>query len=48
MKSLNATVPLSRTMKESIERLREWAVDRARPASPTQVLAEVSGRKLEL
>lgn len=46
--SINATVPLSRTMKEEIDGLREWARDRARPASPTQALATMSGRKIEL
>ena len=34
MLALQETVPLSRTMRESIERLRAWAADRARPATP--------------
>ena len=45
-------VPLSRTMKEPIDRLREWADGRARRASTgvvTAVRALVTGgRKLEL
>ncbi len=47
MDSINATVPLSRTMKEEIERLREWAKDRARPASATQVTGLTAGRRIE-
>jgi SpoVK/Ycf46/Vps4 family AAA+-type ATPase len=45
-------VPLSRTMKESIDRLREWADGRARRASTGRVTAiqplPTGGRKLEL
>jgi len=48
LQSLNATVPLSRTMREEIDQLRDWARDRARPASPTQASASVSGRQIEL
>ena len=33
--AIHATVPLSRTMSESIEALRSRARTRARPASPT-------------
>lgn len=33
-KALSETVPLSRTMQEGIDRLREWAGTRARRASP--------------
>ncbi|MEZ7891565.1 MAG: AAA family ATPase [Candidatus Wallbacteria bacterium] len=33
LKALNETVPLSQTMKENINRLREWAKVRARPAT---------------
>ncbi|MBI2433701.1 MAG: AAA family ATPase [Candidatus Hydrogenedentes bacterium] len=33
LNSLQETVPLSRTMRESIDSLRAWAADRARPAS---------------
>ncbi|MEW5821551.1 MAG: AAA family ATPase, partial [Cyanobacteriota bacterium] len=33
VKSIQATVPLSRTMTEDIEKLRQWAKYRARPAS---------------
>jgi len=46
--SIGATVPLYRTMKEEIEKLRDWARDRARPASATQTSGFISGRKLEL
>jgi hypothetical protein len=46
------SVPLSRTMKESIDRLREWADGRARRASTGRVTAiqplNTGGRKLEL
>jgi len=46
--SLRETVPLSRTMGEEIERLREWARTRTRPASRPRD-AQVSGeRKLEM
>lgn len=33
LRSLKATVPLSKTMSEELTRLRTWAVGRARPAS---------------
>jgi hypothetical protein len=33
VESLQATVPLSKTMREDIDRLRQWATTRARPAS---------------
>ena len=46
--SLKSTVPLSRTMKEEIDGLREWARDRARPASHKQTFAAMSGRQIEL
>ena len=46
--SINSTVPLSKTMKEEIDRLKEWARDRARPASPSQTFATMSGRQIEL
>jgi SpoVK/Ycf46/Vps4 family AAA+-type ATPase len=46
--SIQSTVPLSRTMKEEIDRLRDWARDRARPASAAQTTGMVSGRKIEL
>lgn len=46
--SINSTVPLSKTMKEEIDRLKEWARDRARPASPSQTFATTSGRQIEL
>lgn len=34
------TVPLSKTMKDRIEEIRRWAVDRARPASKTEPLTQ--------
>ena len=51
-RAINNSVPLSRTMKEPIDRLREWADGRARRAStgkvtPIQPLTH-SGRRLEL
>lgn len=46
--SIESTVPLSETMKEGIERLREWARDRARPASATQTTGLITGRRIEL
>lgn len=42
-KTLASSVPLSRTMKEEIDRLRRWANDRARPASGDSVLRPDSG-----
>jgi len=49
-KTLATSVPLSRTMKEDIDRLRRWANDRARPASGESVLrpeSQVPQRQLE-
>ncbi|MHB1455451.1 MAG: AAA family ATPase [Armatimonadota bacterium] len=46
--SIQATVPLSQTMKEGMEEIREWAKDRARPATSTESVKSVSGRRLEL
>jgi SpoVK/Ycf46/Vps4 family AAA+-type ATPase len=37
LRSIRQSVPLSRTMKEKIEMLRDWAETRARPASSTEV-----------
>jgi ATP-dependent 26S proteasome regulatory subunit len=48
LESIRATVPLSRTMKEGIDEIREWARDRARPAGETQAASALSGRRLEL
>jgi len=50
VKSLRATVPLSKTMSEDIAALRRWAEGRARPATTEQTGAEVMGerRKLEI
>ncbi|NQT51266.1 AAA family ATPase, partial [bacterium] len=38
LRSLADGVPLSRTMREDIGRLRSWALDRTRPASSAQAL----------
>jgi MoxR-like ATPase len=47
--SLVESVPLSKTMNEELNRLRNWAVGRARPASGKQVqVVEESRRKIEL
>lgn len=46
--SIESTVPLSRTMSESIQDLRDWARERARPASESQVEMFSRGRKIEL
>lgn len=48
LSSIQSTVPLSRTMKEDIDRLRDWARDRARPAGATQTTGIITGRKIEL
>ncbi len=48
LRSLQATVPLSRTMEEGLARLRAWADGRARPASEARKeTSEASGRRLE-
>ncbi|MDD2703009.1 MAG: AAA family ATPase [Candidatus Omnitrophica bacterium] len=49
LKSLKETVPLSQTMREQIENIREWARMRARPASK-KLAATVSsaGRRIEV
>jgi SpoVK/Ycf46/Vps4 family AAA+-type ATPase len=48
--SLAETVPLSRTMHEELDRLRNWAAGRARPASgvATARVIEEARRKIEL
>jgi len=47
--SLRQTRPLSVTMKESIEQLRSWASNRARPASSIGEVEEIPGsRRIEL
>ncbi len=48
LQSVHATVPLYTTMKEDIEKTREWAKERARPASITQTTGLLAGRRLEL
>lgn len=45
---LQKTVPLSRTMSEDVEALREWARGRARAATDNQAKPEATGRKLEI
>jgi SpoVK/Ycf46/Vps4 family AAA+-type ATPase len=39
LKTVAKTVPLSRTMRESVDDLRAWAADRARPVSTVQARA---------
>ncbi len=47
--SLRQTVPLSRTMREDIEELRQWSVGRARPAAGPEAGQEGQGqRKIEI
>jgi SpoVK/Ycf46/Vps4 family AAA+-type ATPase len=47
--SLRQTVPLSRTMRENIEELRQWSVGRARPAAgPDARLEKQEQRKIEI
>jgi SpoVK/Ycf46/Vps4 family AAA+-type ATPase len=50
VKSLRATVPLSKTMSEDIAELRHWAEGRARPATTDAAGVEVvqGKRKLEI
>jgi ATP-dependent 26S proteasome regulatory subunit len=47
--SLNKTVPLSKTMSEDVDALRQWAKGRARPGTSSQLAAADSEqRKLEI
>lgn len=51
LKAVEETVPLSETMRENIDGLRDWAKNRARPASGGRIVSEttqVTGRRLEL
>ncbi|MCU0915707.1 MAG: AAA family ATPase [Planctomycetes bacterium] len=49
LESLRQTVPLSKTMRESIEELRQWSVGRARPAAGPETGTEKQGqRKIEI
>jgi SpoVK/Ycf46/Vps4 family AAA+-type ATPase len=41
LRSLRATVPLSKTMSEDINNLRQWADGRARPATSLEAGTEV-------
>jgi ATP-dependent 26S proteasome regulatory subunit len=41
IRNINQSIPLSRTMKEQIDALREWAATRARPASTGAALPAV-------
>jgi ATP-dependent 26S proteasome regulatory subunit len=43
LRNIQQSVPLSRTMKEQIGALREWAESRARPASTVTAAAEAAG-----
>lgn len=45
---LGETVPLSKTMNEELNRLRNWAHGRARPATPSAVEKTEVRRKIEL
>jgi SpoVK/Ycf46/Vps4 family AAA+-type ATPase len=48
--SLKQTVPLSKTMSEEIDKLRNWAEGRARPATSAEIAKEPGPgkRKLEI
>jgi hypothetical protein len=50
IRSVQSTVPLSTTMKEDIDRLREWAAGRARKASSeaAEDVPTMVGRRIEL
>jgi SpoVK/Ycf46/Vps4 family AAA+-type ATPase len=48
VRSTRQSVPLSRTMKEQIAMLREWAASRARPASTVTAAAEAEPREVAL
>jgi SpoVK/Ycf46/Vps4 family AAA+-type ATPase len=52
LNAARTVVPLSRTAAEKIERLRQWAADRARPATssnqPADLPAKISGRAIDL
>ena len=49
LKSVEEIIPLSYTMKERIDGMREWAKARARNASETETAPkEGGGRKLEI
>jgi SpoVK/Ycf46/Vps4 family AAA+-type ATPase len=45
--AVHATVPLSRTRGEEIARLRQWASDRARPAS-SRTASRIDGRRIAI
>jgi ATP-dependent 26S proteasome regulatory subunit len=42
VRNINQSIPLSRTMKEQIDALREWAATRARPASTGAAIPDVA------
>ena len=48
IESLKKTVPLSKTMSEDVESLRQWARGRARQATIVETIAGSTARKLEL
>jgi SpoVK/Ycf46/Vps4 family AAA+-type ATPase len=48
LKNIKVSVPLSKTMREEIEALRDWAKTRARPASSEEEKSPSAKRKIEL
>jgi hypothetical protein len=44
LNAIRVTVPLSRTMREDIDQLKQWARTRARPASVAEGAAGISDR----
>lgn len=48
LKNLKESVPLSQTMREEIQGLRDWANTRARPASASNISLKSKERKIEL
>jgi len=49
LQAMRETVPLSKTMQEEVDWLREWCSVRARPASvPQEIAASAARRKLEI
>jgi len=48
LKSINQTVPLSKTMSEDVDGLREWANGRARLATSREIAVEPGADKRQL
>lgn len=48
LQAVAETVPLSRTMEEEIDRLREWCLSRARPATALEAKGGLSSRLSDL